>query len=109
MTRTSSRPRRKFSSQFWTEAGQLVIQSDRSIAQVASELEMNAVTLGNWVNTYRKENPKPEQKMTLADYGRLAGLEEQTRSLRMENEFLKKPLRGSSVFRVRSGVFSSAW
>lgn len=39
---------------------------------------------------YRLENPEPDKKMTPADYGRLAELEEQNRRLKMENEFLKK-------------------
>lgn len=82
--------RRKFSAQFKAEAVQLVIQSDRAIAQVAGELGINAGTLSNWVLKYRKENPEPEKKLTPADYGRLAQLEEDNRRLRMENEFLKK-------------------
>jgi len=86
----SSTPRRKFSPQFKAEAVQLVIQSEKSVAEVAGELDINAGTLGNWVKKYRKENPEPERKMTPADYGRLAELEEQNRRLKMENEFLKK-------------------
>jgi len=86
----SSTSRRKFSAQFKAEAVQLVVQSDRQIVEVAGELGINAGTLGNWVKKYREENPEPEKKMTPADYGRLAELEEQNRRLKMENEFLKK-------------------
>src|SRR5699024_1547733 len=66
------------------------IQSDRPIVEVAGELGINPGTLGNWVKKYRLENPEPDKKMTPADYGRLAELEEQNRRLKMENEFLKK-------------------
>ena len=41
-----ARSRRKFSPQFKAEAVQLVIQSDRSIAEVAGELDINPGTLG---------------------------------------------------------------
>lgn len=96
--------RRKFSAQFKAEAVQLVIQSDRAIAQVAGELGINAGTLSNWVLKYRKENPEPEKKLTPADYGRLAQLEEDNRRLRMENEFLKKPRPSSLGSRIRRKV-----
>ena len=86
-----STSRRKFSAQFKAEAVQLVIQSERPIVEVAGELGINAGTLGNWVKKYREDNPEPAKKMTPADYGRLAELEEENRRLRMENEFLKKP------------------
>lgn len=82
--------RRKFSPQFKTEAVQLVLQSDRSIAEVAGELAINPGTLGNWVQKHRQANPEPDTPMSPADHGRLAELEEQNRKLKMENEFLKK-------------------
>tara|TARA_R100000306_G_scaffold51472_2_gene48442 strand:+ start:427 stop:720 length:294 start_codon:yes stop_codon:yes gene_type:complete len=82
--------RRRFSPQFKAEAVQLVLQSDRSIAEVAGELAINPGTLGNWVQKHRQANPEPIPDMSPADHGRLAELEEQNRRLRMENEFLKK-------------------
>ena len=85
---TSSR--RRFSPQFKAEAVQLVLQSDRSIAEVAGELAITPGTLGNWVNKHRQANPEPVPDMSPADHGRLAELEEQNRRLKMENEFLKK-------------------
>ena len=82
--------RRRFSPQFKAEAVQLVIQSDRSIAEVAGELAINPGALGNWVNKHRQANPEPVPELSPADHGRLAELEEQNRRLKMENEFLKK-------------------
>lgn len=84
------RSHRKFSPQFKAEAVHLVIQSERSIAEVAGELEINPGTLGNWVQKHRQDNPEPEPGLSPADHGRLAALEEQNRKLKMENEFLKK-------------------
>src|SRR5699024_3735056 len=86
----SSTSRRTFRAPFKAEAVQLVVQWDRPIVEVAGELGINPGTLGNWVKKYRLENPEPDKKMTPADYGRLAELEEQNRRLKMENEFLKK-------------------
>lgn len=51
-------PRRKFSAQFKAEAGQMVMQNDRSIAQVAKELQIHDGTLGNCVKLYRQDNPE---------------------------------------------------
>ena len=45
-----ARSRRKFSPQFKAEAVQFVIETERPIAEVARELEINEGTLGNWVN-----------------------------------------------------------
>ena len=82
--------RRKFSPQFKAEAVQLVVASGRSVAEVARELQINEGTLGNWVNTWRRDNPEPEPEMSPVERARLSELEEEVRRLRMENEFLKK-------------------
>src|SRR5699024_21753 len=100
----SSTSRRKFSAQFKAEAVQLVVQSDRPIVEVAGELGINPGTLGNWVKKYRLENPEPDKKMTPADHGRLAELEEQNRRLKMENEFLKKPRPSSPGSRTEREI-----
>lgn len=82
--------RRKFSPQFKAEAVQLVVGSGRPVAEVARELQINEGTLGNWVNTWRRDNPEPESEMSPVERARLSELEAEVRRLRMENEFLKK-------------------
>ena len=82
--------RRKFSTQFKAEAVQLVIESDRAIAEVARELEINEGTLGNWVTKYRAQNPEPETALSPKERARMDELEESNRQLKLENEFLKK-------------------
>lgn len=42
--------RRKFSPQFKAEAGQMVLETKRPIADVARDLGINDGMLGNWVN-----------------------------------------------------------
>jgi transposase len=85
-----ARTRRTFSTQFKEEAVKLVIESSRPIAAVARELGVGEATLGNWVNTYRREHAGEEPALTINERERLRQLEREARELRMENEFLKK-------------------
>lgn len=82
--------RRKFSPEFKDEAIKMVIEVSRPIAQVARELGIIEGTLGNWVNTYRREHPVEETPLTVSERARLRELERENRELRMKNEFLGK-------------------
>jgi transposase-like protein len=82
--------RRRFSPQFKAEAVQLVLETGKSIAEVARDLGINEGTLGNWVNAWRRDNPESDQPLTPMERARVTELEEENRRLRMENEFLKK-------------------
>ncbi len=82
--------RRKFSAQFKAEAVQLVLDTGRPVAEIARELQIHEGTLGNWVNTWRRENPEPETEATPLERVRVVEMESEIRRLRMENEFLKK-------------------
>ena len=85
-----SSKRRRFSAQFKAEAVQMVLETGRPVAEVARDLQVNEGTLGNWVNTWRRENPEPEPQLTPVERARVAEMEDEIRRLRMENEFLKK-------------------
>jgi transposase-like protein len=85
-----SEQRRRFSPQFKAEAVQMVIETGKSIADVARDLGIHDGTLGNWVNAYRREHPEPVQPLTPVERARVKELEDENRRLRMENEFLKK-------------------
>ena len=85
-----SSKRRKFSAQFKAEAVQMVLETGRPVAEVARDLQINEGTLGNWVNTWRRENPEPEPDLSPMERARVAEMEDEIRRLRMENEFLKK-------------------
>ena len=82
--------RTRFTPQFRNEAVKMVIDGSRPIARVASELSMNAGTLGNWVDRYREEHPVTEAPLTVSERIRLKELEAENRDLRMKNEFLGK-------------------
>jgi transposase-like protein len=68
----------------------LVIETSRPIAQVAKELGVNPGTLGNWVNTYRREHAGEEPALGVSERAELAELRRRTRELEQENLFLKK-------------------
>jgi len=85
-----SRPKRSFSPEFREEAVKQVIETSRPIAQVAKELGINEGTLGNWVNSYRREHAGEEPPLGVSERAELAELRRRTRELEQENLFLKK-------------------
>lgn len=82
--------RKKFSPEYRDEAVKLVIDTSRPIAEVARELGLNEGTLGNWVNTYRRQHAGDEPGLDINERARLREAERQLRDVKMENEFLKK-------------------
>lgn len=82
--------RKRFSPEYREEAVKLVIDGSRPIAQVARELGLNEGTLGNWVNTYRRDHAGDEPPLDMSERARLREAERQLRDVKMENEFLKK-------------------
>lgn len=85
-----ARPKKSYSPEYREEAVKLVIETSRPIAQVAKELGINAGTLSNWVNAYRREHTGEEPQLSVQDKARLRQLERENRELRMELEFAKK-------------------
>ena len=86
--------KRTFSAEYREEAVKMVIDSDRPIAAIARDLGINEGTLGNWVNKYRAEHPASEE-LNIAERACLKELEKENRELRLERDFLKKPLPSS--------------
>src|SRR3712207_9029390 len=82
--------RRRFSPQFKAEAVQMVLETGKPIAEVAHDLGINEGTVGNWVNTWRRENPEPTTDLTPVERARVKEMEEEIRRLRMENEFQER-------------------
>ena len=68
----------------------MVVETSRSIAEVARELGVNGTTLGYWVKAYRESHTGDAQALGLSERARLRELERRNRELEMENAFLKK-------------------
>ena len=79
-----------FSPEFKEEAAKMVVETSRSIAEVARELGLNETTLGYWVKAYRQRHAGDEPELGISDRARLRELERRNRELEMENAFLKK-------------------
>jgi len=82
--------RTKYSPEFKEEAARLVVESSRSIADVAREIHVNETTLGTWVAKYRSEHADDEPPLNVSERARLRELERENRELRMKTEFLGK-------------------
>ncbi len=81
--------RTKYSPEFKEEAAKLVIDSSRSIADVAREIHVNETTLGTWVAKYRTEHADDEPPLNVSERARLRELEREN-ELRMKTECLGK-------------------
>jgi transposase len=82
--------RRKFSPEFRDEAVKMVIDTSRSIAEIARDIQVNEGTLGNWVSKYRIEHADEEPPLSVSERARLRELERENRELKMKAEFLGK-------------------
>jgi transposase len=82
--------RRKYTPEFKDEAAKMVIETSRSIAEVAREIGVHEGTLGSWVANYRKNHPGEEPPLSITDRARLRELEKENRELKMKTEFLGK-------------------
>lgn len=82
--------RRKFTSEYKAEAVALVVDSDRSVAEVAASLGIHENTLGNWVGKAKERGDVAEQPLTLSERAELEELRKDTAQLQMDNAFLKK-------------------
>ena len=80
----------KYKPEFRDEIAKLIVESDRSIAEVAREYGLNETTVGGWVKKYRAAHGADEAPLELSERARLRELERRTRELEIENAFLKK-------------------
>jgi transposase len=80
----------KYKPEFREEVAKLVVESNRSIAEVAREYGLNETTVGNWVKNYRAAHAADEPPLELPERARLRELERRNRELEIENAFLKK-------------------
>ena len=85
------RRRRKFTGEFKKEAVRLFREGERSIGQVAKELDLTESSLRNWVKQYKVDHGEgPREALTTAERDELGSLRRRVRTLEQEREILKK-------------------
>ena len=81
------RRRRKFTGEFKKEAVRLFREGERSIGQVAKELDLTESALRNWVKQYKVDHGEgPREALTTAERDELGSLRRRVRTLEQERE-----------------------
>ena len=87
----TSRKRRKFTEEFKAEAVRLCKLGDRSVGQVAQELDLTDSALRAWVKRAEVDEGRgPPEELTTAEREELGRLRREVKRLEMEREILKK-------------------
>jgi len=81
---------KKFSLEFREQVVRAVIDSSRTVADVAREFNVGPETLRNWVNAYRRGHPDAVPVISEPERVELERLRKEVRELRQEREFLGK-------------------
>lgn len=82
--------RRSFTDEYRANAVELVLGSDRTIAEVARSIGVHEMTLGKWVKKAKDEGKEPAGALNEDERAELERLREENKRLRMEAEFAKK-------------------
>ena len=82
--------RRGFSPEFKAEAVKMVIESSKTVNEVARDIHIGSETLRTWVNKHKAEHVDEELPLTASERARLKELEREVRELRLKCEFLGK-------------------
>lgn len=89
--RKTRRPRRSFSPEFKAEAVRLCKVGDRTVRQVAQDLDLTETALREWVARAEIDAGNgPEQALTTVERDELRELRKRVKRLEMEREILKK-------------------
>jgi transposase len=87
----SRRKRRAFAAEFKREAVGLTKVGDRTISEVARDLDLTETALREWVKRAEQEAATPVQgALTAVEREELLRLRKQVKRLEMEREILKK-------------------
>ena len=85
------RKRRKFNAEFKAEAVRLCKIGDRTVRQVAKDLDLTETALREWVKRAAIDAGKgPPGALTTAEREELTRLRRENKRLQMEREILKK-------------------
>ena len=85
------RPRREFTADFKAEAVRLCKVGDRTVRQVANDLDLTETALREWVKRADTEvGARPPGALTSDERAELVRLRAENKRLQMEREILKK-------------------
>lgn len=85
-----ARKYQKYTPEFREQVAKLVIEGQRTIAEVAREYGLGETTLANWVKKFREEHAEDEPPIELSERAELHELRRRVREQEMELAFLKK-------------------
>ncbi len=86
-----TRKRRKFSAEFKRKAVQLTKDSERSVAEIAKDVDISETALRRWMGQYEVDaGGGPEEALKTSERQELRELRRKVRTLEMEREVLKK-------------------
>jgi transposase-like protein len=89
--RKARRARRSFSAEFKAEAVRLCKVGDRTVGQVAEDLDLTETALREWVKRADVDAGNgPPEALTTAERDELRELRKRVKRLEMEREILKK-------------------
>jgi transposase len=82
--------RRHFTQEYKDQAVSLVLNSGRTIAEVAKSIGVHEMTLGKWVKIARNFGQVPDKNLSEPERAELERLRKENAILRMERDFAKK-------------------
>jgi transposase len=82
--------RRRFTQEYKDQAVSLVLDSGRSIAEVANSIGVHEMTLGKWVRNAKDSGRSPDEDLSETERAELEWLRKEIAVLRMERDFAKK-------------------
>jgi transposase len=82
--------RKRYTASYRREAAHLVIDTGRTIAEVAREIGVGEQLLGRWVAVERSRMDDPPAAVDVDERAELVRLRREVAELRMDREFLKK-------------------
>lgn len=89
MGKREQRPRRAFTPEFKAEVVELCRVGDRSIGQVARDLDLNETTVRNWMNQ-ADVDAGARDGVTSAERDEIARLRKENRRLREDRDILRR-------------------
>ena len=82
--------RKSYTPKYRQDAARLVIDTGRTVAEVAREIGVGEQLLGRWVAIARSRMDDPPEALDVDERAELVRLRREVAELRMDRQFLKK-------------------